>query len=110
MARRTRTDRPSPLEAAQIAAVLALDVEREDALIRERALELLADCERGPPGARSAARHLELAALLDAFEGMPPPPSGRAGDGRASALTNREIAAACRDLVARIDLGRTGDG
>lgn len=105
MAKRRRTDRTTPLDAAQIAAVLALDVEREDALIRERAVELLHEATHDDPAARVPARDLELAALVDAFEGMPPPAAGQSRE-RVGARTNREIAVACRELVARIDASR----
>lgn len=107
MARRRPDSRPTPAAAAQIDAVLALDVARENALLRERALELLEECESDPPGTRCAARELELTTLVDAFEGMPPPPAAASAGREVGARTNREIAAACRELVARLDALRS---
>jgi hypothetical protein len=94
--------RPTPAQEAQIRAVLAMDVEREDELIRERALEIAAECDELAGSARVPALDLDAWRLVDAFEGNPPMDALPGTDARTAA----EVARQCRDLVARIDAGR----
>jgi hypothetical protein len=98
---RSRGRPPTAAEQAAIAAVLDLDVARENALLRERALEIAAECEAGDPGSALPALDEEVWRLRDAYEGQPPVAGGQAGPPRSA----REVARACRDLVARIDAG-----
>jgi hypothetical protein len=100
MAKRRHPARPSPADEAQIRAVLDLDLARENELIRERALEIVAECGGGDLERRVAELDAEAWRLVDAFEGNPsmdeaPSP----GDARTAAAVARQ----CRNLVARID-------
>ena len=102
---RRRDVRPTPAQEAQIRAVLALDVDREDELIRERALEIAADCARLPRETRVPQLAAELARLVDAFEGFAAgrdPPAGRDGAAR--------VGLDALELAARVDeRGRAAD-
>ena len=105
MARRKASSRPSPLDAARIRAVLALDVERDDELIRERALEIAAECAAGDPHRGVPELDAEAWRLVDAFEGHVPPPQAAFPARIRSAAA---VAIQCRELVARIDASRRG--
>lgn len=105
MAKRRTPGRPSPADEAQIRAVLALDLARENELIRERALEIVAECEAGDRHRRVPALDEEAWRLVDAFEGNPPLPwSPAPAPGRTAAAVARQ----CRELVARIEEGGSG--
>jgi hypothetical protein len=105
MAKRHGT-RPSPADEAQIRAVLDLDLARENELIRERALEIVAECNAYAPARRVPALDAEAWRLVDAFEGNPPmDESSTQHVGRTATAVARQ----CRELVARIDaLAREG--
>lgn len=94
--------RPTPAQEAQIRAVLAMDVEREDELIRERALEIVAECDALDGGTRVPALDLDAWRLVDSFEGNPPMDALPGEEAR----TATEVARQCRELVERLDAGR----
>jgi hypothetical protein len=102
LAGRRRKGPPSAADEAQIRAVLALDLARENELIRERALEIVAECEAGQPQRPVPALDAEAWRLVDAFEGNPSLPA-TPGTARAAAA----VASQCRDLVARMDAAST---
>ena len=100
MAKRREPPRPSPADEAQIRAVLGLDLARENELIRERALEIVAECEAGAPQRRVPWLDAEAWRLVDAFEGNPSLPWAALPPGNRPAAA---VARQCRELVARID-------
>jgi hypothetical protein len=101
MAKRRPATRPSPVDEAQIRAVLDLDVGRENELIRERALEIAAECAAGAAERCVPALDAEAWRLVDAYEGNPPMAGSPYSHG---ARTAAAVARQCRELVARIDV------
>jgi hypothetical protein len=100
MTRRDRDPRrpPTPVEDAQIRAVLDLDVARENELIRERLVEIVGECAAADLARPVPALAAELAALGAAYEGWT---AAEGGAGESA----RDVVRGALALARRIDAG-----